>query len=474
MALPLDSWKVFWQREADELCQVMPIALVGGSAITTICFQSVGLGRLVYLTRNQAGQSAPIILDSGPDFARIFNNPDDLPLPKYFTMSADISQIYGKLDRTALLALYDEEVRRYGPTLYDADTLMLRGVTESCLQVAFPSPLHHESKDWWNRLPRLGSCYSLENKLAHKEGLSGENQAKTSQLVLQTSAMHAGNRIMSKRLGLLFENTYSWEVDKKVKKDEKTVAENISRALCIVESKTSSKVTHDQKLYLITKLLVAHHLFFPHSPEALKAFEFLGKDPNGDVLIPHEWEPVHYFESTATDLRQCVERLVKDVTLLVRAFNRWDRPESVKRVPDSTLESEIQSLVKEALGILCGSISWAEGGEFLSLLPPKGLLPLGEISMPAITKSQTTRIFESRDTGSKAFYPFMQQLAPLSVRVPTERYKISLSSIVHSTMGSNKPKDSEVMLWLSKYFRARIEYADRTKAILEELPSVEL
>ena len=53
MAMPVETWPSFWDREADDLCQVMPYALVGGSAITTMSFQAVGQGRLVYLTRTE-------------------------------------------------------------------------------------------------------------------------------------------------------------------------------------------------------------------------------------------------------------------------------------------------------------------------------------------------------------------------------------------------------------------------------------
>lgn len=453
METPIDTWEVFWQRESDELCEILPLALVGGSAITTACFQPPGAGRLVYLTRDKDGKSQCIPMDSGPNSDRIFKLANDLPYIHPFPMDPDMTEAYQHVDKQKLLSLYEEEIRRYDPAFFHADTYLLREGIQYSLQVAFPSPLHHESKEWWGRLPRLGLCYTLENKLAHKDGLSSEGQKSTSELVLILSAVHAANRIMSKRLALLFENIYCWTGFTK----EEMSVERIARSLCIEDLAISSDVKQDQHLYLITKLLLAHHLFFPHSPAALNAFKCLGKDPNADILIPHGWEAVNHFESNPTDIGKYIDQLIKDIALLVRAFTRWERPESVTRRADADLVKDLRRLIVMALGILCGTFVWKEHDEYLALVPPKALIPFGPITLPAITKGQVNYIRQHRVTESNSFYPSMQQLSPLAVVVPETGYKIKLHVVVHKRTGTETPKKSEKMQWLSKYLRDRIE-----------------
>jgi hypothetical protein len=456
MSEPMYSWRAFWDREANELCKAMPYALVGGSAISTMTFQAVGKGRLIYLSRDEAGRNKAIPMEAEVSASRIYADPNALPLVERFSTKQAPLRARDCEDN---VKLYQEETHRYGYTFHDPNTNLFFPMVKYSLQAAYPSPIHHESREWWVRIPRLGMCYTVEHQLGHGEGSSVRRQHGTSDLILLISAIHAGNRILSKRLALLFSNTYRWSKYRRTdKKHGQQIAENIALALCIHDPRVRSEVDDDQKLYFILKLVVSHHIFFPHSPEALTAFHLLGRKPNEEVLVPHGWEPVERWESGSTDIQDCLARLVKDLSLLVRAFIRWTHPEAIDRVQDKDLEEEIRSLTIRALGILCGNFVWIEDGEWYAIQPPTTLRETGNFSLPAVERSVAQPIIKQGRKGRRDFYRYMLQLSPLEMKTSGGHYTTrKVADVEYSETISRR--DGPLMHWLSRYLRARIEYS---------------
>lgn len=446
MSEPILSWSAFWDREADELCHVMPYALVGGSAISTTSYQALDGGRFAYLARCEDGRCAPVFFRGETLAPGMFADAEQLPGRGSFSIADVVPEGGGEM----LEALLREENRRYGVALnaqISADQKLFLA------QVAYPSPIHHESKKWWQRIPRLGVCYTIDHTFTLPAGQpESEQQRRVSEDILLISAIHAGNRIISRRLALLFSNPFRWDA---YKPDDR-IAEIIARSVCLKEPHVVSRVDDDQKLCLITKLLLGHHLFFPHSPEALTAMKLLGKDPNGDVLVPHGWHSVVQCQSSSTRIEQCVENLVLDLALLVKAFVRWDRPESLERTPEPDLEKEIRGLAVRGLALLCGDLEWKENGEFYAISPPKALLSLGEFVLPALPRSQARSIVKAAPKEPE-FQRYLVQWPSIDDSSTGKHYTTEMVLFKHTLKGAER-RPSPEMPWLNRYLRARIEH----------------
>jgi hypothetical protein len=225
----------------------------------------------------------------------------------------------------------------------------------------------------------------------------------------QLSRHDLSNYLIVRQFRVLARDTY---------KADDRIAETIARSLCFNEPRILKLVDDDQRLYLVTKLLLGHHLFFPHSPEALTAITLLGKDPNRDILIPHGWEPFARYQSNSTCIEQCIKNLVSDLALLVKAFVRWDRPESLERVSERDLEKEIRRLIREALALLCGDLKWADNGELSRL---RCYSSLATFFCPHFRKRRPV----GRSTGRGLTFKIVHQLRGRSltgVRLATLRY----------------------------------------------------
>jgi hypothetical protein len=227
-------------------------------------------------------------------------------------------------------------------------------------------------------------------------------------------------------------------------------------------------VDDDQKLYLVTKLLLGHHLFFPQSPEMLTASTLLGKEPNDDILLLHGWEAEARCQSGSIRVEQCVNNLVLDITLLVKAFVRWDRPESLERVSDRDFEEEIRRLVRRSLALLCGNLEWINNGEFYAMVPPRSLIELGDVLLPALRKSSARSIIDGASKKGKLdYHRYLAQWTVPQHPDAGKHYTTSMVLFKHTTKGAEK-KESPEMPWLNRYLRARIEYcaAERAKQLV--------
>ena len=454
MTEPILSWNTFWDREAEELCHVMPYALVGGSAITTMSFQAFGEGRFAYLSRDEDGRCTPIYLWGEP-FARcMFADAERLPRTITFPMADAVATILDQDGRDALESMRREEVRRYGTMSGDSNIDQVLEEDRFSAQVAYPSPIHHESKKWWLRIPRLGVCYTVENASWQAGGPDNDDLQRISDHILLISAVHAGNRIISRRLALLFSNSFRWGAYKAGDR----IAETIARSVCFNEPHIRKLVDDDQKIYLVTKLLLGHHLFFPQSPEALTAMAILGKNPNLDVLVPHGWESVALCQSSSTLIEQCVKNLVLDLALLVKAFVRWDRPESLERVSERDLEIEIRRLILMALALLCGNLEWIDNGDYFAIVPPRKVLELGDVIMPALPKSPARSIIEGASKkGKLEYHRYLAQWSPPDRPDSIKPYTTTMVLFKHTARSMDR-KECPAMPWLNRYLRARIEH----------------
>jgi hypothetical protein len=384
----------------------------------------------------------------------MFADPERLPRAVAFPTADAVVTAIDQAGLGALETLQREEERRYGAKIRDFDKDAIPESARFSAQVAYPSPIHHESRKWWLRIPRLGLCYTVNDALGHAGAPDIDEQHRNSDHILLISAIHAGNRMISRRLALLFANCFHWDC---YKADDR-IAETIARSLCFNEPHNRKLVDDDQKLYLVTKLLLGHHLFFPQSAETFAAITLLGKEPNEGVLLPHGWDAVTRWQSSSVGIGQCVDNLVLDLALLIKAFVRWDRPESLERVPDRDLEKEIRRFTGMALSLLCGDIVWIDNNEFYGVASPRSMVELGEVLLPALPKSAARSIIDSASKKGKREYDrYLTQWSMPDRRGSGGHYTTSMALFKHTLRGVEK-RESPEMPWLNRYLRARIEH----------------
>jgi hypothetical protein len=392
--VPLDiqKWEDFWNLEAVELCNTLPRALVGGVPVSVLVFQPGDPGRFVYL--NVRGEAPdPIFLPLGPNSTGLFYDPDPESSWRSRSLRVDPDSVKEFLDAPIQerKKFYSVEILKYGKDRYDENVFHLKFGQPYRIKLACPSPLYHQRGNWWRRLPKLGICYTVANKLASADDTLTDHSQETGDRLLMICSIAAGNRMLGKRLRLLFNNSFQWPTGRT---SEPFSAENVANQLCTKHQHKGNQHAWDQQLYLIAKLTIAHHLFFPADPAALQLVELLGLDANQELLIPHGWEVENRIVKNGRSFEVCFQNLVTDLMFLIHALVRWEHPDDVQqRLQEEAVEERVKHLTLSVLSLICGRIDEQNSYEhienqrlrkYLSVQPPTKLMSLGKVTVPGL------------------------------------------------------------------------------------------
>lgn len=467
MPKPIHSWKELWEREATELCQSLPGPLVGGAPIGISCYQPSDPEKLVYLGRKNS-MPDPISMSVGVNARRIFFNAG-LTAPWHaqrFTMTEGLAEEYRKTDKELRRRIYlaeDDRYRKTGEPLFDTENYHYRIGLEYLLQPVLASPLYHEHDYWWARLPRLGICWTIGDGLgAIGDGNSAEgreHKSPTEQLLL-ICGIGAGNRILAKRLNLLLSGYYRWAGEGA---EDEYPEVGIARVLCTEKLNSTDYERWDRSVYLIVRLLIAHHMFFPQSPVALRTAAQLGVEPNEQMLVPYGWPRCHIdTESAAAGISQNLEYLVNDLMYLVSSLVRWEHPgETRRRTAAKDFKSTVEELTKVALALLCGSP--VTGGKYAFIEPPTKLVEMGGFSIPLYEEGQivadetaAAKLSASR-TRIMQITPIVAKADPPSPPLYGIKHKaeVIFNSQASPSLTRSRPRDESRFEWISKFVRAR-------------------
>lgn len=464
------SWNDFWDREAKQLYD-LPSPLVGAAPVSVYCLQPRPQERLVFL--NKTGSAAdPQFIPVGPTTRDLVY--DDAAAAPWKSVLSEVRQgpidEYLKIPDLTRRKIMDAEVDRYGPTYFNTEHYHPALGTQFRIQAVIPSPLYHDQKHWWARLPRLGIALTFDDLLGASEPLGPrEEQTLTSDSLLLICAISAGNRILSKRLRMIFTNSFARVYgDDKVKNPEQDIAKQIATR----GVHETDQDNWDKSLFLIANLILGHHLFFPHAPEALMIFRLLGKDPSSEVLVPHAWDAVE-FGGRPGSLEDHIDRLVIDLKFLIRAMIRWAHPsdpEAISRISDADFKRVVLELTKVVLALLCGTPAIVEG-QYAAIIPPDALLETCKVTLPAFEKGQISHLRQKRTPRTLEVYSdYLRCLSPIVPAKPRGGKKKSkkaeedqdwFNSIKHHEIEFSgdqpRPLGKRKLEWMGKYVRARLE-----------------
>jgi hypothetical protein len=420
MPVQITSWDDLWDREAKELCERLPLPLVRSAPVAVLCYQPAKEERLVYL--NSVGSTPdPIPLSVGENARKMFFNssPTAPWRAEEITMTQRSATLYKKTSIDIRKRVYDAELLRYGNNaskLYQQGQYHYKVGLSYKLQSVFPSPLYHEHEYWWRRLPRLGICYTLDDSLGKLEdsrtGLETKDRigrGATDPLLL-ICGVAAGNRILAKRLSLLLNGYRRWSKDDP---EEEFPGQRIARLLCADGIKPSDIDRWDEAVYIVSRLVIAHHMFFPQIPVALQIFEKLKVEPNS-ILAASNWPPVSSLPATESDnLEVLVDFLVSDILFLLHALLRWEHPDRAQERSDKgDLRTTLKELIKISLTLL-GGMPETLFDEYGTIVPPRGLASLGTFSLPLYERTQLDgRRSIISDSGTN-FSRLVKQICPV-------------------------------------------------------------
>jgi len=389
MSSLIQSWDDFWDHEARELCNILPPALVGGAPVSVLLFQPSQAERLVYLNRRDE-KPDPIPLPFGPNAKRLFFDLD--PQANWHSKTLNVEPAAIEDFLAAPLDVRErfyaaETNSRYTKDRFDSVGLHLKLQESYRIQATFPSPLYHHRGSWWKRLPRLGICYTVAEELGKADDSLSAHGPETSDRLLLICGISAGNRILGKRLRLIFGNTFQWP-----RNAEPFSAENVAKLLCTKNRHNSDQYERDQQLYLIAKLTIAHHILFPQNAAALRVVKLLGVDHNDAFLVPNGWQAVNVPDRVGDNLELWFGHLVNDLMFLIHALVRWEHPEDIQqRLSENILEENIRQLALDVLTLLCGVpdehvhyeyIDKDGRHSYLTVMPPARLLSIGNVTIP--------------------------------------------------------------------------------------------
>lgn len=462
----LGSWGVFWEQEANDLCERLPSLLVGGAPVTVLCYQPAKAERMVYLNRVKGGPS-PIYFGVGQHARSLFFDPSLSAVwrTRYLEWSdRDVIRYIDETDEKIREDIWFAETDRYPKEWFDAKGHHYLAKRDYRLHAVFPSPLYHERDFWWRRLPRLGVCYTLSDQLGNVPDLIAEDRAKAAESLLHIYGIGSGNRILGKRLRLALSGYYKWSGDERSTPQPE---QRIARLIVTTGISPSDSKTWDQALYLVARLILAHHIFFPQSPVGLQLFQVFDLDPNVDILQPHGWEattliPVATAAPDGNRAPQLFQNLVHDLIFLIHALVRWEDPEQVShRITGSELESTLGQLTRIALILLSGEPAKLLDDR-VTLTGHDELQRLGAAPIPVYDAKQFKAILSSPSRDGYA--GFMAHLSPIGQSRNDRLFNgIQHGAVVQMEPGQRRGRIDNIVHhttheWVSKYMRARFAY----------------
>jgi hypothetical protein len=438
--IPPKNWNEFWSRETAYLAEGLRWPLVGGAPVSVLTYQPGPEERLVYLHEGQTENflhvdnlSRDFICNASPQtpwhskVCRV----QDAQIKEFMVTEHDVRK-----------RVFDAETRKYPHYPYSSRDGFLKRDTEYRLQLLFAAPVYCTLKDWWKRLPRLGYCYTVEDQLG-KPHTPAETlpKAPTDQM-LMIMAVSVAIRLLDKRLRLVFNNSYRWSKDGSSKEDYVEV--KTPQIICNL----SKRKVDDRSIFFVAKLILAHHLFFPHSPEALRIFQLLSNNKCDDILALHGWPKTSRPISPTTDLRDSVNNLATDLHHLTHAIERWSGPVDAIAGKKECGEA-FPEHVRLALALLCGEPKWDASSETFMIVPPLSLQDLGPINMPVFSKRQLVK----KGTGQPSFY--LETLCPIGNDYPQPKWNITAMDGMIFPAGDGPKEDEHKLEWTSKYIYSR-------------------
>ena len=473
----INSWQELWDKEVTDLCETLPSLLVGGAPISISCYQPSQPERLVYLGRTESGPD-PISMSVGENARQIFFDPL-LTAPWYaqhFTMTEEMASAYMKTDKELRKRVYLAEMKRYGnseSSLFDADNYHYRVGVKYAIQPVLASPLYHEHDYWWARLPRLGICWTVGDRLGliddgpPSNSLGNQAHRSPTEQLLLICGNGAGNRILAHRLNILLSGYYRWVGEKS---EDDVSGQKVARSLCAEDVRPTEFDRWDRSIYLISRLLIAHHMFFPQSPVALKVVKQLGADPNDNFLLPHGW--LRYggaIDVGNAEISQNFGFLVNDLMFLLNSLVRWEHPSTTGgQGMNKEMKSTVEKLTRVSLALLCGNpvMKTIRGTMYGTIEPPQGLDALGNFSLPLYEADQLTS-FHGKWVKQPHYRTQVMQTCPvINEGEPPELYVIQHKAEMTFNAGKSPRMNSfrlgeeHKLEWISKYVRARFASID--------------
>jgi hypothetical protein len=433
------KFKALLADEVRRLVDVLPFALVGGATVSALLFQPTeGGGRLVYLDKSTEPDD-PISIDPSQVSEKfIFAAEDDAP---WVTSEAHVEQAtldeYFKNNRSEMRQrLAKQDRRRYPGVQFNEDGAAVAG-TPYMMHHVFPSPLYHQPKAWWKRLPRLGQIYSLGKSLEHRN-------------VLLICGISVGNRALEIRLKLLLQH------ENKIRRTALEIARSAA---------SEGQVDKDEYHFLVAHLLMAHHWFYPYDPTALRIFTKLGCNPDG-ILKSHGW-PASGLKDLAAraPLDNLIEQVAQDFSFLIYACTRWNSPEeNTRRKDPAELVRELKAALRTTLALVCGKPRYLKvsGTRFeyqdeptdqMAMEAPKELRSGGDGSpaLPMLSRKQLVSKGPELLRIAEAYIGTLCPTGPSDSLVKWNSVKVGH---VRGERASGSPRIS-MGKWLTGYARAR-------------------
>ena len=438
--IPPKDWHEFWSRETAFLSEGLRWPLIGGAPVSVLSYQPGPEERLVYLQEGQTNNflhvdslSRDILYSASPQstWNSVIRRVTDVQIREFMVNGPDVRK-----------RVFDAENERYAHYPYSSRDGFLKRNTEYRLQLLFSAPVYLSKKDWWKRLPRLGYCYTVGDQLGNPHAPAEALPTYPTDRMLMIMAVSVANRLLDKRLRLVFNNSYRWSDDGSSKTDYVEV--KTPQIICCL----SKKRLDDRSIFFIAKLILAHHLFFPHSPEALRIFQLLSNDRCDDILTMHGWPRTLRPILPTTNLRESIDNLVADLHYLTHALGRWSGPFDAT-VGNRECGEAFPEHVRLVLALLCGDPKWDASSEAFMIVPPSPIQDLSPINMPVFSKRQLVK----KGNGQPSFY--LETLCPIRNDYPRPKWNTTTMDGMIFPAGDGFKEDEHKLEWTSKYIYSR-------------------
>lgn len=423
--------------EIGRLVDVLPPPLIGGAPVSALLFQPTETGgRLVYLD-SLVESDNPIHIDPGQVSEKFFFNVDDkspwIPAEESVEQRS-LDEYCTKNENEIRQRLAKQDALRYSSTKFEQNGVVPPG-TRYKMHYLVPPPVYHHVIGWWKRLPRLGQIYTLGDELGHQN-------------LLLICGMSVGIRALGIRLKLLL------DCKNAVREPAFKIAATIA---------SDRPVDPDDFQYLLAKLVLAHHWFYPYDPVALKLFKRLGCDPPDEVLQRHGWPATGWSDfDTAAPVNDLISLLAQDLSFLIYACTIWTAPGEKGRKDSAELYNELQMALRTTFAMICGTPRHAKvsgkdlkyldyPADYMCIEPPKELVE-DKISSPELPLLSRGQLVGRDHKWSQIAEAYILSLSPIGPFPLRKWHKLGVSRVKGMRAWLHR---DEMGKWLTGYARAR-------------------
>jgi hypothetical protein len=216
----------------------------------------------------------------------------------------------------------------------------------------------------------------------------------------------------------------------------------------------ASPTTLDERIFLVAKLLLVHHFFFPHRPTAASLFSKLTDDLSA-LYNRHGLSEPPKASPSDKELGELIDAVTHDIAYLIVACDQRALNTLNKREREEVYK-KIKQPVQIALGLLCGAYgkNWEGDADFVALTYPEQLnIDLDEYPWPVFRLGQfaTWANSPNAEDRAKCFLESLHPEGPIPGR-PAERYN---NMDVWKRGVDRKFSRRECKEWYVAYARAR-------------------